>query len=67
YVDSVACLNKQMHHHAKKGETIPDEVWREMYGEHVNIVAHDASCIGCMPSPQKQSSQEQHHHEHHHD
>ena len=71
YVDSVACLNKQMHHHAKKGETIPDEIWREMYGEHVNIVAHDASCIGCMPSPQdhsqKQPSHEEHNHEHHHD
>jgi len=49
YVDSVACLNKNIHFHAKKGDTIPDEVWREMYGDHVNIVAHDASCIGCAP------------------
>ncbi len=65
YVDSVACLNKNIHYHAKKGDTIPDEVWREMYGDHVNIVAHDASCIGCTPvahQPTHQSS-----HEHHHD
>ena len=61
YVDSVACLNKNIHYHAKKGDTIPDEVWREMYGDHVNIVAHDASCIGCAPVSHKPP------HEHHHD
>ncbi|MDQ7004388.1 MAG: ABC transporter ATP-binding protein [Ghiorsea sp.] len=59
YVDSVACLNKNIHYHAKKGDTIPDEVWREMYGDHVNIVAHDASCIGCAPVAK--------HNAHHHD
>ncbi len=61
YVDSVACLNKNIHYHAKKGDTIPDEVWREMYGDHVNIVAHDASCIGCAPV--KHNVQEGHHHD----
>ena len=61
YVDSVACLNKNIHYHAKKGDTIPDEVWREMYGDHVNIVAHDASCIGCAPVSHNSN------HEHHHD
>ena len=61
YVDSVACLNKNIHYHAKKGDTIPDEVWREMYGDHVNIVAHDASCIGCAPVSHGSN------HEHHHD
>lgn len=59
FVDSVACLNKHIHHHAKRGETIPNDIWREMYGDHVNIVAHDASCIGCAPTPQNKG--------HHHD
>ncbi|OIO74248.1 MAG: metal ABC transporter ATP-binding protein [Zetaproteobacteria bacterium CG1_02_53_45] len=49
HVDSVACLNRQIHHHAMKGENIPDDVWRAMYGEHIQIVAHDAGCIGCQP------------------
>lgn len=48
YVDSVACLNQRIHHHAMRGETIPDEVWTAMYGEHINIMAHDKSCIGCQ-------------------
>jgi len=59
YVDSVACLNKHIHYHAKRGESIPDEVWNAMYGDHVNILAHDASCIGC--SPAKAESQSHHH------
>ncbi len=50
YVDSVACLNKHIHYHAKRGEQIPDEVWTAMYGDHVNILAHDESCIGCTPT-----------------
>jgi len=62
YVDSVACLNRHMHYHAKRGETIPDDVWTAMYGDHVNIVAHDASCIGCAPAHQTTT-----HHEHTHD
>ncbi len=49
HVDSVACLNRQIHHHAMKGENIPDDVWRGMYGDHIQIVAHDAGCIGCHP------------------
>lgn len=49
HVDSVACLNRQIHHHAMKGENIPDDVWRAMYGDHIQIVAHDAGCIGCHP------------------
>jgi len=48
YVNSVACLNRRIHYHAKRGETIPEQVWREMYGEHMHIVAHDAHCIGCV-------------------
>ncbi len=47
HVDSVACLNRRIHHHALRGEEIPESVWRAMYGEHIHIVAHDASCIGC--------------------
>lgn len=47
YVDSVACLNRRIHHHALKGESIPEDVWRAMYGEHMQVMAHDAGCIGC--------------------
>jgi len=47
HVDSVACLNGRIHHHAMRGENIPEEVWRAMYGDHIHIVAHDAGCIGC--------------------
>jgi len=48
YVDSVACLNTRIHHHAMHGETIPEEVWHAMYGDHMHIVAHDSHCIGCQ-------------------
>ncbi|GMR00062.1 MAG: ABC transporter ATP-binding protein [Zetaproteobacteria bacterium] len=47
YVDSVACLNTRIHHHAMHGETIPEEVWHTMYGDHMHVVAHDSHCIGC--------------------
>jgi len=47
HVDSVACLNVRIHHHAQRGEEIPEQVWRDMYGDHIQIVAHDAGCIGC--------------------
>jgi len=47
YVDSVACLNKRIHHHAMRGEEIPENVWQTMYGEHIHIMRHDAACIGC--------------------
>ena len=47
YVDSVACLNTRIHHHAMHGETIPEEVWHSMYGGHMHVVAHDSHCIGC--------------------
>lgn len=47
FVDSVACLNVRIHHHAMHGETIPEDVWHAMYGDHMHIVAHDAHCIGC--------------------
>ncbi|MDX8387165.1 MAG: metal ABC transporter ATP-binding protein [Ghiorsea sp.] len=63
YVDSVACLNKHIHLHAKRGETIPDEVWSAMYGDHVNIVAHDSSCIGCAPSTHVHSDEKAHQHD----
>lgn len=49
HVDSVACLNRRIHHHAMRGEEIPADVWRAMYGDHVHIMAHDAACIGCAP------------------
>jgi len=52
HVDSVACLNRQIHHHAMKGEDIPENVWRAMYGDHIHIMAHDAHCIGCDPEHQ---------------
>ena len=58
YVDSVACLNRQIHHHAMKGENIPESAWRAMYGDHIQIVAHDAGCIGCHPD-----TVEGHHHD----
>ncbi len=47
HVDSVACLNQSIHYHAMKGEQIPEDVWHQMYGEHMHIIAHDAGCIGC--------------------
>jgi len=47
YVDSVACLNRRIHYHAMHGDSIPENVWHAMYGDHVHIVAHDARCIGC--------------------
>jgi len=47
HVDSVACLNRTIHHHAMKGEQIPEDVWHQMYGEHMHVVAHDTGCIGC--------------------
>lgn len=50
HVDSVACLNRNIHHHAMRGEEIPEDVWRAMYGDHIHIIAHDAHCIGCVPS-----------------
>jgi len=56
YVDSVACLNRSIHHHALRGETIPEQVWHDMYGNHMHVVAHDAACIGC------ESHDEQDHH-----
>lgn len=49
HVDSVACLNRKIHHHAGSGESIPEDVWRAMYGDHIHIMAHDAHCIGCSP------------------
>lgn len=49
HVDSVACLNRRIHHHAMRGENIPEEIWRAMYGNHIHIVAHDSGCIGCGP------------------
>lgn len=49
FVNSVACLNRRVHHHAMRGEAIPEQVWRDMYGDHMHIVAHDAHCIGCAP------------------
>ncbi len=47
YVDSVACLNRRIHHHAMRGENIPEHVWHAMYGDHMHVVAHDTHCIGC--------------------
>jgi len=47
HVDSVACLNRNIHHHAMKGEQIPEDVWHQMYGQHMHVIAHDTSCIGC--------------------
>ena len=59
HVDSVACLNRRIHHHAMRGEDIPADVWRAMYGDHIHIMAHDAGCIGCTP--------EEHHSHHYHE
>jgi len=62
HVDSVACLNRQIHHHAMKGEDIPEDIWRAMYGDHIHIMAHDASCIGCEPT----NTHKEHHQQGHH-
>jgi len=53
YVDSVACLNIRIHHHAMHGETIPEDVWHAMYGDHMHVVAHDSHCIGCQDGHNK--------------
>ncbi len=47
FVDSVACLNRRIHHHAMAGEQIPPQVWQDMYGSHMHVMAHDHDCIGC--------------------
>ncbi|MDQ6976241.1 MAG: ATP-binding cassette domain-containing protein [Mariprofundaceae bacterium] len=47
HVDSVACLNQYIHFHAMRGEQIPEDVWHNMYGQNVHVIAHDAACIGC--------------------
>jgi len=47
HVDSVACLNRSIHYHAMKGEQIPEDIWHQMYGENMHVIAHDTSCIGC--------------------
>jgi zinc transport system ATP-binding protein len=49
HVDSVACLNRRIHHHAMRGEQIPESIWKAMYGEHIRIMSHDSGCIGCGP------------------
>ncbi|HKI60970.1 MAG TPA: ATP-binding cassette domain-containing protein [Mariprofundaceae bacterium] len=49
HVDSVACLNQRIHHHAMRGEQIPESIWKAMYGEHIRIMSHDSGCIGCGP------------------
>jgi zinc transport system ATP-binding protein len=54
HVDSVACLNQRIHHHAMKGEQIPEDVWHAMYGDHIHVIAHDADCIGCATVDKKQ-------------
>ena len=48
HVDSVACLSRRIHYHAMRGEQIPEDVWHSMYGDHMHVIAHDASCIGCQ-------------------
>ncbi|MDQ6950153.1 MAG: metal ABC transporter ATP-binding protein [Mariprofundales bacterium] len=48
FVDSVACLNRRIHHHAMAGEQIPPQVWQDMYGSHMHVMAHDHACIGCQ-------------------
>jgi len=60
HVDSVACLNRQIHHHAMKGEDIPEDIWRAMYGDHIHIMAHDAGCIGCGPGETGKADQHGH-------
>jgi len=67
HVDSVACLNRKIHHHAMKGEDIPEAVWRAMYGDHIHIMAHDASCIGCSPSDDQPAHHHAQHADHQHD
>jgi zinc transport system ATP-binding protein len=53
YVDSVACLNRHIHYHAIRGEHIPKWVWETMYGEHMHVIVHDETCIGCAPGTEK--------------
>ncbi|MDX8392742.1 MAG: ATP-binding cassette domain-containing protein [Mariprofundaceae bacterium] len=63
HVDSVACLNRSIHHHALRGEIIPEHVWHSMYGNHMHVVAHDADCIGCEPHDDEHETDAGNHHE----
>lgn len=60
YVDSVACLNRHIHYHTKRGENIPSDVWTAMYGDHINIVSHDEGCMGCAPATAANHAKQHH-------
>ncbi|MDQ6962607.1 MAG: ATP-binding cassette domain-containing protein [Mariprofundaceae bacterium] len=47
HVDSVACLNKKIHYHAPATEEIPAHIWQDMYGSQMQVMSHDAHCMGC--------------------
>ncbi len=46
HADAVACLNRRLHQHARRGEAISDEAWRAMYGAGMRPMHHDPRCIG---------------------
>ncbi len=45
HADGIACLNRRLHQHARKGERISKRAWQAMYGE-ARPLAHEPSCIG---------------------
>ncbi|OIO56884.1 MAG: metal ABC transporter ATP-binding protein [Alphaproteobacteria bacterium CG_4_10_14_0_2_um_filter_63_37] len=49
-VDQIACLRRRIHYHGHRGSPIPEAVMRDLYGDHIQIIAHDDRCIGCTHS-----------------
>jgi len=47
FVDCVACLNRRIHQHLRKGEAMQSHTWQALYGEAMQPIAHDARCLGC--------------------
>ena len=48
HADAVACLNRRLHQHARRGEAIREEAWQAMYGD-MRPMRHGPQCIGEEP------------------
>ncbi len=46
FVDAIACLNRRIHQHVRRGERISEDTWRALYGA-MQPIAHDHRCLGC--------------------
>lgn len=46
FADAIACLNRRIYCHAKRGEKIPEAIWQAVYGDHRTFVTHNDRCIG---------------------